>query len=477
MVDLIFNHILHISFIGTIAALFILFCRLITKNKFGINFQYAMGFILIVRLLMCFDITTSISIYNYVPSYDTTMMNIPSIINGVSNIKENIEKIAQNSVNFKYNLIAGFFNVFAYIWIFAIVIICLFMIFNILKINNNIKKLDVIYDEDIIDIFEKAKIKAGVNKNIKLIESNIVKSPCVYGFIKPKILIPKSLLNCKDKIKFEYIFLHELIHVKRHHILINYIIFTLSTIHWFNPFIVYALNKMKDDMEIICDLEVLCVLDNNEKLNYGNLLLDLHEISFRAPWLPQMAGIKNNKNKLKRRIKMIKKFNKTNYKKLSIIALAGIMLIGGSILTEGKIANANSNVNKVQLIEDKVDYDFVNDEEVIGKWEVVDFVKNEEDFTTKKTSWKGGLPLKNLVFLKDGKMTQPTIGKITSDGVTPVEWLKWTNGIVMHLGDKTASSYKIKEINGEKYMMYQWKSGDYIERGQKPCYYVLKQAK
>ena len=172
---------------------------------------------------------------------------------------------------------------------------------------------------------------------------------------------------------------------------------------------------------------------------------------------------------------MIKKFNKTNYKKLSIIALTGIVLIGGSILTEGKIANAN--VNKTQIIEDKVDYDFVNDEVVIGKWETVDFVKNEDDFTPEKKSWKENLYLKDLVFLKDGKMAQPAVENRTSDEVTPVEWLTWTNGLVMHLGDKTASLYKIKEINGEKYMMYQWKSGDYIEKGQKPCYYVLKQVK
>ncbi|ETI88295.1 MAG: Peptidase M56 BlaR1 [Clostridium butyricum DORA_1] len=100
----------------------------------------------------------------------------------------------------------------------------------------------------------------------------------------------------------EYIFLHELLHIKKNHILVNYIIFTLSTIHWFNPIIRYSLNKIKEDMEIICDSEVLNILDYNKKLQYGNLLLDLQEISTRAPWLPQMAGIINNKNKLKRRL-------------------------------------------------------------------------------------------------------------------------------------------------------------------------------
>lgn len=71
---------------------------------------------------------------------------------------------------------------------------------------------------------------------------------------------------------------------------------------------------------------------------------------------------------------MIKKFKKSTYNKLSIIALTGVILIGGAVLTEAKTANANAY--KAQVIEDKLDYDFVNDEEVIGKWEAVDFIKN-----------------------------------------------------------------------------------------------------
>ncbi len=44
----------------------------------------------------------------------------------------------------------------------------------------------------------------------------------------------------------------------------------------------------------------------------------------------------------------------------------------------------------------------------------------------------------------------------------------------MHSGSKTASKYIIKEIDGGKYMFFEWKSGDYTIRGMKPYYYVLK---
>lgn len=326
MLSFIFNEVLYLSFLGTITSLVILACRLITRNKFEIKFQYAIDFILIIRLLICFGITTDISIYNYVPSYSSTMMNIP-LIENMENVQNPTEKFVQTQLHHRAGIYINFFDAAIVIWVLGVIVISSFMILSVLRVNNNIKRSKTISDVEIINILKKCKNEVCVDKKIKLIETNIIKSPCVYGFIKPKILVPKSILNCKERINFKYIFLHELLHIKRHDILINHIIFYLNTIHWFNPIIRYSLNKMKDDMEIICDSEVLSILNKNEKISYGNLLLDLQEISNRAPWLPQMAGIINNKYKLKRRISMIKKFKKSTYSKLSILALAGIVII------------------------------------------------------------------------------------------------------------------------------------------------------
>ncbi|NRW28867.1 hypothetical protein DFH72_002552 [Clostridium beijerinckii] len=71
--------------------------------------------------------------------------------------------------------------------------------------------------------------------------------------------------------------------------------------------------------------------------------------------------------------------------------------------------------------------------------------------------------LNNLIFDENGKIENKNI--------------TWTKDLVLNTSDKTASKYIIKEINGSKYMFFEWKNGDYIERGATPWYYVLKQAK
>jgi len=109
---------------------------------------------------------------------------------------------------------------------------------------------------------------------------------------------------------------------------------------------------------------------------------------------------------------------------------------------------------------DKIDYPFVDDPAVIGKWESVDFLDEIGDFKPNEPSWQGDLYLKELVFKQGGWTAKP--------------WWTWTNGLLLHRGDKTAAKYLIKQMDGVTYMFLEWKSGDYTIRHMKPKYYVLR---
>jgi bla regulator protein blaR1 len=123
----------------------------------------------------------------------------------------------------------------------------------------------------------------------------------------------------------------------------------------------------------------------------------------------------------------------------------------------------------ISRIIDKTDYPFIDDPLVTGKWEAVDFVKKPEDFLPGQKTWKGDLYLNALVFIKDGKM----LGAFNSI-IFAHTTCTWTNGLVLNKQEKTASSYKIKDIDGSSYMFIEWKSGDYSFRNMKPKFYVLK---
>jgi len=124
---------------------------------------------------------------------------------------------------------------------------------------------------------------------------------------------------------------------------------------------------------------------------------------------------------------------------------------------------ATSTINEQGRLVDKLDYPFVNDPQVVGKWKSVDFVSEIEQFQVGEQQWKGRggeLFFKELIILPKGKTFKP--------------WWTWTKGLIFHSGDKTASKYALKDMDGSTYMFYEWKSGDYAFRYRKPSYYVLK---
>jgi hypothetical protein len=134
--------------------------------------------------------------------------------------------------------------------------------------------------------------------------------------------------------------------------------------------------------------------------------------------------------------------------------------MGGSdeVLTKEDLP-PTSTIDENGRIVDKIDYPFVNDPEVLGAWEAVDFVANVEDFEPGSEHFASELFLKELYFLADGK----------------TNWAcAWTKGLVLNDGSKTASKYIIKEIAGSTYMFFEWKSGDYTIRHARPKFYVLK---
>jgi bla regulator protein BlaR1 len=120
---------------------------------------------------------------------------------------------------------------------------------------------------------------------------------------------------------------------------------------------------------------------------------------------------------------------------------------------------------------DNVDLPFIDDPAVLGQWASVDFVATPDQFVPGQQRFKEALYLTAMEFLPSGEMSWGTEG----DALTPRPWIVWTKGVVMHQGgDKTASRYTMKDIDGSTYMFLEWKSGDYIIRHQRPQYYVLK---
>lgn len=98
--------------------------------------------------------------------------------------------------------------------------------------------------------------------------------------------------------------------------------------------------------------------------------------------------------------------------------------------------------------------------DLIGHWQSVDFAESIEQFNPNQKTSSRDLYLKELTFLPDGKTDRP--------------YWTWKDGILHHSGDNTDAKFFIKKISGVEYLFLEWMSGDVINKGLSPKYYVLK---
>lgn len=158
---------------------------------------------------------------------------------------------------------------------------------------------------------------------------NGLTSPCLYGLIKPKILLnEKSVEN--DAVR-QYTIYHETTHYKHWDNIIFLGTVAACILNWFNPFMWLALYLSKKDREIYCDESVIKKLGDDRAIDYGKSLLYLVQNSNKK-LLTISTTMTGSKREMKNRIKNIAR-SKKNWIILSaaiVLILAGIFILIGT---------------------------------------------------------------------------------------------------------------------------------------------------
>ncbi|WP_314060923.1 M56 family metallopeptidase [uncultured Vagococcus sp.] len=113
----------------------------------------------------------------------------------------------------------------------------------------------------------------GVNKKTEIRYSDEILQPFAYGVLKPKIILPQSLLTEVDPVAMEYIITHEMTHIKHNDVLIKRWSTILCAIHWFNPLVWLLDYLLSEDIEKACDEVVIQRFGLSKRQEYAELLL------------------------------------------------------------------------------------------------------------------------------------------------------------------------------------------------------------
>jgi beta-lactamase regulating signal transducer with metallopeptidase domain len=194
--------------------------------------------------------------------------------------------------------------------------------------------------------------KLNVNQCVEILQSNLVTSPMVIGWLKPVILIPASVFLQMDIRQLETIIAHELLHIKRFDYLINFAQSFIEILFFYHPCIWWISTKIRQERECACDDAVLQTLENAQ-FTYANALANLEAFRLTAKQNKPQLKVAANGGKLMNRIERIvnkEKTKKSRFQNSLWSASLASMLILAFLVT---VFWANSSLDVKQIMKFK----------------------------------------------------------------------------------------------------------------------------
>jgi Tol biopolymer transport system component/beta-lactamase regulating signal transducer with metallopeptidase domain len=380
-----FNWLLKTTIQASVLICLILFVKLILRQKLPVRWHYYLWLLLLIRLALPWSPQSRISIFNLMPqssskqevqavtiineSSDGTVQSdrgtpdtgqsgpSPGQTADVETVKSEpqqasepvsdpvttgtnktppvvIQPAQSQTIDLK--------DILPLIWLAGALILAVYILLRNIILWRAIKSERQVTDQDILELLEDCKMQMRIQTVVGVVVTDKVKSPALFGFVRPRLLLPQGLLEELDLDELQYVFLHELAHLRRNDIYFGWVVSLLQVVHWFNPLIWFAFRRMRTDQELACDALALSTMSVEEPPKYGRTLVNLFERFSQVNYVPSIAGILEDKSQLERRIKMITKYKKSSYRRSPLAAI--LIIILGCITLPDAISTKASQI-------------------------------------------------------------------------------------------------------------------------------------
>lgn len=306
-----FDWLIETSLMASILVGFILCIKMLFRNKLTPRWQYMLWIVLMIRLLLPWSPDSSYSIYSLL-SYRSSVSevipkNMPStesIVNIESDrtVESNSKMVTKTSepeveVSLEQQTPFSLYKLAMYVWLVGVFLLAVITFITNRRLYSYIKKQPDITDEQVVTVFNRCKQSMKMKKAVSLRLAGKIASPTVFSFFRPKVLLSKKHMKVLNEQQLQYVFYHELAHIKRSDVAVNWIMYSLILLNWFNPILWYAYFCMREDQELACDAYALSFIDKEEQIAYGHTIITLLEhYSYQVP---SLANLSRNKRTLK----------------------------------------------------------------------------------------------------------------------------------------------------------------------------------
>lgn len=358
----LFNFVLDLSFTGAIIALFIIIVKKATGKFFSARWHYVIWFLLLVKLIVPFTFSSSISVFNLIkPAYSFNQVKNVSHMNQSINSTALTEKyspselVDSNLVQNKATDIPRTHKPFnwtdaaAWAWLAGVLISLLVAAYSYRKTFMRTEKASPCQREYIISLLSKCTKNNKSVRKLRIRLSYYHTSPFIIGAFRPSIVIPSDIMNSMKEESLKSILMHELMHLKHHDNTVRMVCYLIQAIHWFNPVIWFSLRLMSRDCEIACDSAVISNYSNEMRKEYAILLVKNAQMNTQKNFVRLTAFSESNLRKRIVNVVSFKRQSPTHYFAafLVFIALTAVLLTGAATYANNSLTDSFDNVKNI----------------------------------------------------------------------------------------------------------------------------------
>lgn len=155
-------------------------------------------------------------------------------------------------------------------WLAGVLALALRIVFGLLVIEQLRRRNLIALPAPLVERFTVLQQRLGIRRFIRYCECQRVRVPAVIGFFRPVVLIPVRALTGLSVEQLEAVVAHELGHIKRFDVAVNFVQVIAETLFFFHPAVWWLNRRIRADREDCCD-DVAVVMSGG-RLGYARAL-------------------------------------------------------------------------------------------------------------------------------------------------------------------------------------------------------------
>lgn len=198
-----------------------------------------------------------------------------------------------------------------------------------IRVARTIRKSESAPD-DVVQLASHCKKQMGLSQIVAIKCSRDLQSPMLIGIVKPTILLPVGVENLLSHNELRSVLVHELQHVARRDLIVNFVESLLAAIYFFHPGVWLARNVSRRLREEACDEGTVAVLDGQRR-EYGLGIVKVAELLTGQRQLSALSLLES-KSQMKRRVMRILDPKLRAGRRLSWTAIFAVIALGAILI-------------------------------------------------------------------------------------------------------------------------------------------------